>query len=185
MSQINTTDVCNLALSYLGANRITEINDQSVEGQLCAANYDIVRDAMLSRHQWTFATKRFKLTNILAEAPSHGFLYAHQLPEEVLRVIEVNDNVAKWQVEGRAILSDDTVLYIKALVSEPSEAKWSPGFVQAMASRLAFELAMPLTNSRAVSESMLQLHSAKLQAAKASDGMQGYAERRSVTTWYR
>ena len=49
------TEICNIALGYLGANRITslDIEEDSTEHLLCSENYEILRDAVLEEREWT------------------------------------------------------------------------------------------------------------------------------------
>ena len=51
-------DICNRALSKLGAARITSLTEDSVNARACNAMYESVRDAELRAHPWNFAMKR-------------------------------------------------------------------------------------------------------------------------------
>ena len=101
---VSTTDICNQALSLLGANPIIDTNDKTPEAQLCSLQFDSCRDAVLDEINWTFATRRIRLENPLNDPPVFGYSRAYQIPNEVLRVIEVNDNEQDWAVEERRIL---------------------------------------------------------------------------------
>ena len=50
--------ICNLAISWLGGQRITSFGDETAEAILCYANYELARDAVLERIEWSFAIKR-------------------------------------------------------------------------------------------------------------------------------
>lgn len=55
-------EICNLALSGLGANTITSLSaNASKEDRLCNRWYSVVRDEVLSLFQWNFATKTARL----------------------------------------------------------------------------------------------------------------------------
>jgi len=58
----NSVEICNRALTDIGARRITALSDPSKEGRACNDNYDISRKAVFRIHPWNFATTRIELT---------------------------------------------------------------------------------------------------------------------------
>lgn len=195
---VGTVDICNQALSWLGADLITSINDDSEEAKTCKANYALLRDAVMEAREWSFAIQRLALAP-LARTPVYGYSKQFLVPSSVLRVLSVPDSPtsgstvglngggADWlqdvefwrmesQPEGRVILADRATLVIRAIIRVTNEAFWSPTFVQAFAARLAAELAMPLVESRELQVDMHSLYAAKLAEAASLDGMQGRAE---------
>lgn len=181
----STTDICNMALSYLGANPIIEIHDKTPEANLCKLNFNSCRDAVLEDIDWTFATRRYLFEAYLRIKPVFGYHYAYELPNEVLRVIEVNENKIDWALEERKILCDATACYVKAIVRIEDPDQWSPNFIKALASYLASEIALPLTNSPAVQQQMAAMYMAKRQFAQGNDGRQGRNVRRYSSEWIR
>lgn len=188
MGQINTTDICNMALGYLGANPVLEINDETPEGTLCEQHFDQCRDAVLEEISWTFATRRFILGAPLREKPAFGYAYAFQLPDDILRVVSVGSDHGPnndWTLEGRNILVNTTRIFIVAIYRQTDESVYSPEFVQALAARLASEIALPLTNSPGIFQTMVQMYSGKIRMAQSSDGRQGIPLRRYSTSHWR
>lgn len=173
----NTVEICNIALGYLGGNLITSIDDDSKEAALCKANFTATLDAILETRDWAFATCRFETATPVSPAPTFGYANAFQIDSSVLRVVEVNDNAYEWQVEGRTIVTDQGSVQYKAVCSVPDPIILSPAFVQAFATRLAAEIAIPLTNSRTMQGNMFELYGVKLREAQASDGRQGTTRR--------
>lgn len=167
------TDICNSAISKLGGNQIMDITDESPEAQLCRANYDLVRDAVLEDVNWTFATKRFVFTAANLDAPLFGFTKAYTIPAEVLRVIDINDGRDDWVKEGEEILTDAGKINMIAIIRERDPEKYSPSFVQCMAAKLASEIALPLTNSKTQRDAMVEEYLAKKNWAQSNDGRQG------------
>jgi hypothetical protein len=56
------TDLANIALSHLGARRLTDLDtDTSVEARSALLHFDLTFRSLLRRHQWNFGTKRLKL----------------------------------------------------------------------------------------------------------------------------
>lgn len=174
MSEVS---ICNQAITWLGGTTIISLLDDSQEAKLCNANYDAVRDAVLEAHNWTFAIQRFNLA-ASATPPQFGYAAAYPLPSTALRVIDVNklsfeDPTRTWVVEDGSILTDDSYCKCRCVVQVTDTAKFSPLFTQALAARLAADLAIPLTQSRSLQQDMWTLYTAKLKEAATIDGLQG------------
>lgn len=169
--------ICNLAISWLGGNQISALDEETVEATLCNANYDTVRDFVLESRDWTFAATRDTLTPLVA-APDFEFTYQFQLPSDLIRLTMV-DSIAtlnygeNWVREGAVILADVDTLYVKYIKRETDPTKFSPGFVQCLAARIAANIASPLTGSKALKDEMEALYGALLETGGAMDGMQG------------
>jgi hypothetical protein len=184
--------ICNLALQWLGKGRITSLTDGTNEANACKDNFDAARDFVLADADWTFATKRFELPPSTTPPP-FGFANRFLVPEEVLRVVAVNemfDNFSKvsfsggntWQLEDGYILTDDGVVNMRGVVFVSDPNKFSPGFVQCFAARLAADMAAPLTNSNTREQAMEAKYAIKLEAAKHQDGRQG-TSKRIISRW--
>jgi len=188
MAASNTVGICNQALGWVGGNLITSLDDNSKEAQLCKANFEFSRDAVLEEADWTFALKRYKLIPN-AEKPLYAFGNGFTLPPEVIRVISVSDgndsgshtldHERDWQREGDNVIANEDVVWIKALTRVEDTTKFSPGFRQSLATRLAAEFAIPISRSRKTSEQYWILYQDRLAVAMASDGLQGRAEQKN------
>ena len=63
------TDICNLAVRRLGEMALlVDVNENSTYAEVAKQSYPIVRDALLERHAWNFATTRVR-GQLLAEKP--------------------------------------------------------------------------------------------------------------------
>lgn len=181
---ITQISICNLALSWLGGTLITSFEDDSTEAKLCSANYDSSRDATLEDRNWTFASGRNK-PPLLADPPEFGFSSAFQLPTNPLciRVTKVSDSadfstiINSWEKEGDQLLCDFTVIYLKYIKQITDPTKFSPGFVQTLAARIAADICVPLTNDVELFTTYWQLYLNKLETAGANDGLQSKADK--------
>lgn len=184
--------ICNQAISWLSGNLIISIDDEIVEAKLCKANYDNVRDAVLEEKAWTFATRRYILP-ASAESDDWGYAYRFPIPSEVILIIHATDKGGvsdvgntsfinqtdpnfDYRVEDGFIKSNSSIIYIKAIVQVTDTSKFTNGFVQAFATRLAAEIAIPLTESKRLQEFYWALYQKKLQIAGAADGIQGKSD---------
>jgi hypothetical protein len=180
--------ICNQAISWLGGNRIISISDidgsSPIEAILCKDNYAPIRDAVLSEAAWTFATTRF-IPVADAASPAYGYSTAFKIPTEILTILEVqrDPNNANgsgdidWRREGNLILCDEKIIYVKAIQRVKDPSKFHPTFIQALAARLAAELAIPLTGNRQLQADMFSLYQEKLDTAMYVDGSQGKRDR--------
>jgi len=180
---VSEVSICNLAISWLAGNLIISLDDEIVEAQLCKANYELARDAVLESIAWTFATKRYYLTPEL-DVPAWGYAKQFTIPAEVITVLEVTDdstspngsNGLDWRRESNRILCDSDAIYIKAIYKEEDPARYPPNFVQAVAARLASEIAIPLTESMEMMITMESKFKDRLVMAGVTDGVQGKSD---------
>jgi hypothetical protein len=108
--------------------------------------YDIVRDAILAAYPWNFAVKRAILAPD-ADAPAWGWDYAYTMPTDFLSLVRIEDN-PDYEFEGGKILTNEgTVLNIKYISQITDEGSFSATFVEAFATRLAFEACEEITQS--------------------------------------
>ena len=151
----STVQICNQALSKVGAARIIDLLDDTKNARILNAIFEVKRDAELAAHPWTFAIKRAKIP-ALSTAPAFGWLYSYPLPSDFLRLIEVGnetnlydtDSGARFQVEGGSILCDEaSPLQIRYVYRVTNTGLFSALFVEALACRLAAEIAEELTQN--------------------------------------
>lgn len=177
--------ICNQALSQLGANLIISLDDTSKEGILCKANYTELRDAVLEEGRWSFATKRYILTTKAGTDPLWGFSNRFLLDTEWLLVTQARSDGwdkdgrsnIKWSVEDGHLLCDEDTVYIKVIRRIIAVSSFTTTFRQALAARIAAELAPPLTESTTKEAKMWDLYEMKLGVAWGLDGSQGSNQR--------
>jgi len=174
---VSEVSICNQALGWLGANLITSFNDQTKESNICEANYAPIRDTVLEETSWSFAIKRVELAK-LANAQI-GFGNAFQLPDDLITVIRAykdermsDRDVLDYVVEDGKILTDNGAVFLKYVFKQTDTARFSPNFAQALAYRIAADLAVPLTTSAALQKQYLGLYQLRLIDASATDGQQ-------------
>lgn len=172
--------IANLALGWLGAARITNFNDPSRPAQLIATNFEAIRDALLEDRDWSFATERMALQPDPVPPP-FGFGARFQIPSRVLRVISADDGTGSlhWAREGQFIVTEPKLatLSVVAVVRVTDCALFSPAFAQALAARLASDLAVTITENRILQADLWRLYQAKLADATVNDGRQGRTQR--------
>ena len=169
--------IANLALGWLGGNLITSLDDDSKEAKLAKANFDFARDAVLEDHAWTFAAGR---AVILPDLTTPEFEYSTRflVPIDSIRVLTVDTNPngyndASWAKEENYILLNAQKIYMRYTKRITDPNRFTAAFTQALAQRIAADIAIPLTESRSMQQTHWSLYIGKLEAAAATDGMQG------------
>lgn len=164
--------ISNQALSLLGANLITALSDTSTEANLCNANYDDTRDAVLRAHPWSCATYRASLAR-LTDTPTFGFKYTYALPNDpyCLTVIET-DTRSPYRIEGRTLLSDEGAVKVRYIGRVTDPGQFDPNLVEAIATRLAAKMAYALTQNHTLTTNMYSLAEALVYEAATADGLE-------------
>jgi hypothetical protein len=169
----------------LAGKQIISLDDDSTEAILCKANYAPIRDAVIEDREWTFAVKRYNFNSPDSEAPVYGYTYSHLLPAEVFRVLNIPWNERDldvgnpdWRVEDRHIVINNAQFFARCLIRVTDPNRFTPGFVQALAIRLAHRLCIPLTQAKARKKELWDEYQDLVSASAATNGMQGRHEQK-------
>ena len=72
-------EIYNLALSRIGQDTLSSVDESSKAGRLCRLHYALLRDAVLRAHPWNFAMRRVELAQVTF-TPAFEYDYAYALP---------------------------------------------------------------------------------------------------------
>jgi len=181
-SLASEVDIANLALTDLGAKRITALTDDTENARQINVIFEHFRDEVLRAHPWNFATSRI-LLNQTANTPLFGWSYEHQIPGDVLSILSTEAYDVKFIVEGDKVLSNDTPLNVKVISRITDTTKWSTDFVTCFSARLSAELAYSIANSASLQERKFALYQEKLRLAKGRDAVEGTPPALVVDEW--
>ncbi len=187
------TELCNAALSLLGVEeRLADVaSDASVNARRCRLALPRGRDSLLAAYPWNFAARRARLP-AMAAAPAWGFTAQFLVPPDLLRLRRVRGagQAGKYVVEatdqGPAILCDlPAPLDILYTSRTTAVGLFDPVFTDALVARLAADLAMPVTQTRSLFETMTLLAARRLEDAQVSDAREGTpAEDLPAGSWW-
>lgn len=180
----SVTQICNMALSKVGANRISSLSDGTKNSILCNEFYAPTVDEVLRMHPWNCAIHRASLS-ALAAAPDFGYAYQYPLPSApyCLKVLQMQYLDYEFKIEGRMLLTNEgtcNILYIKR-ITDPT--KFDSLLVEAIATRIATKLAYPVTQSKTLKEQLAEEFNLILSAARTADAQEGTAEVLDTSTW--
>lgn len=181
------TDIANVALVLIGANRVANISDS----QPLNDTYTEVRDALLRSHPWNFATKRQKLAQSSTD-PVYEFDHAYPLPSDWIRTISVSDteigrSTVLYRTEivngQRAIVSSSSEIYIRYVYRVTDPNLMSEDFRIALEKSLAKVLAIKEAGSRSLHELYAAEARQALNAARSTDAIDSFPELRPRGAW--
>ncbi len=170
-------DICNMALSRLGANTITSLTDNTVEAKLCNTFFDILADRVMMQGSWSSTITRVDLAQTI-NTPSFGFAYEFQLPVDpkclkVLNVDEALPGSITFRKEGDKLLTDESTIKIRYVAQLTDTNDWDPLLTEAFEVLLASYLAGPITGKADLAASLKKEYMDFVNLNLALDGQQG------------
>lgn len=181
--------ICNAALQLIKhSKRITGLDQGTKEANACEEVYEELRDALLSLHDWNFATRRVKLARTTS-TPAFEWKYEYQQPADFLRLSGIWDNSSArgrvpYKIEGGGILADAEEMYLKYVWRVTDPNLMIPLFRLALSKLLASRLAVGLSQSVSLSEKMWdQYIDEDLPTAKSADAIQDYPDDLPESEW--
>ena len=160
------------AMPMVGANVPSSLSDQSAEAIAANAVYEIMVQAELSRHAWSFATKEAALTYQGETGSLPAYVYT--LPSDIMtpRIVQKSGlRYRKYEIRGGKLLcglfeaTDLTIIYNW----RAPESEWTPMFVQGIQMLLAAHLATGLLDRHAEGRELRQEGRMLIRQAKRND----------------
>lgn len=178
------TAVVNKALILIGVDEIISIDENSTPARKAKVLWPGTRDAVMRSHPWKCCTFRATLAQA-TETPVWGYSYQYQLPTNpyCLRVLQMEALDYIWTVQGRYLLTDEgtaNILYVGRVEDVPS---WDALLKDAIAARLAAELAFPLAGSSSLRETMFEFYKKLLAEARSVSAMEASAPVTEANDW--
>lgn len=179
----NRTDVINMALRRCGEAGVNAAFQDSQGAEVANAAWKHCYNLALSTFVWSFAQKQVLLARAPA-APVLGYKYAYPLPGDCVTVMDchayhvgedgqaktghvLEQALPKWEIVGREIHSDASALALRYISN--AEIAMPESFANALAWRLAFEIAPYLEQASDNAQSYFALYQTALDEAKAAD----------------
>lgn len=168
-----------MALGRLGGGRISNYEtDTSEKAVLCRLYYDSVVEEVLRTHEWNCAIwyQALSLVNeddedyLLGDYEEYSYQFQLPTSPRCLRVLKIVDNEDyDYEIVSGYLLAnldEVTIKYIREII-DPT--KFDSLLVKAIAYRLAAEIAVRVTSSNKVEESMYALYDWALNKAISID----------------
>ena len=174
------TQICNLALSYLGCRRIDSPTEESEEARAAQLHYEVCKNEILRSVSWNFARRVSTVARLDKEVPGWGGVY--QLPLDCLYVIDLHGQAGatvpqgEYRLAGREVLCHLEKPWLEYISGEIDPMNFDALFVTALAYRLAGAMAHDLTGNGSLTNQMGQLYQQTLAEARLANGTEGNLE---------
>ena len=168
----SVVEICNGSLNQLGATTILSLTEDSKNARLCNSRYTQVRDAVFRSHPWNCLQVRVELASSTT-TPAWGYKFKFDLPGDCLRLLRILDFDSNYQVEGKAILSNNSsmkILYISR-VEDPNQ--YDELLRETLSAALGSDIAYAITSNNTTSQNMLVTYQEKLKDARFVDSTEG------------
>ena len=177
-------DVVNLALDHLGQSILTALTDSNDTARRCSRRYDTIRKAELRDHDWIFASNRATLEYSTTNLGGYEWTYSYNVATDCLKIrafYPQEEYGYRWKVEKgdqasgiyRRILTNvasPVRIRFTEDIEDPDD--FDPLFVEALAARIAAELALPITNDPEIVKTMWAMYDAKIGSARLNDAIE-------------
>lgn len=169
--------LCNMALSRLGANTITSLTDGTTEAKLCNTFFNDLSEEVISEGSWSSTIRRAALAKT-TNTPVYDYTNEFQLPVDpkALKVLNVNESSANdidYVIEDDKLLTDEGSVKIRYIAFITDSEVWDVYLKRAFVSRLASELAYPLTGDDRKASSEFERYRLFLSEGLALNNQQG------------
>lgn len=192
------TQVCNLALSFLGAGTITAITDNTTAARVLSAEYDLTRDAELREHTWCFSIKRASLAALTDVPVSGPYSTYYQLPSDCLKVLMAGDswpgaNLTDYRtspvnsdylLEGGRILTNlPAPLSLRYIAQISDTGLFDSNFVIALAAKLAWKCCERITQSAEKRQLAIAEYNSAVSAGLRANAIEKVTEFPADDSW--
>ncbi|MGI9491374.1 MAG: hypothetical protein ACR2QF_03005 [Geminicoccaceae bacterium] len=183
--------IWNAALIELGQKSVIDEAEDTASARLVRERYESVREALLTKNNWTFATKRAKLPRLLP-TPEFGWTYFYQLPAaDYLTLIGVWDrpdcprgHEVDYQLEdGLKLATDAEEIWIKYVNDLKDPNLMTPQFREAVSGELAAKIANRVNELSGRRQDMIVWANKALNDARSADAQANSSDRIPDDTW--
>ena len=174
-------EICNLALSRVAVTQaIASFTERSKEAEQCRVLYSHLRELVLQEFPWPFAESIVALASLGSPAPGWAFRYRY--PADCLKIRNIvqpgfrralsSDMEIPYQIGydagGRVIHTDQPEAVCRFTFKVEDSTFFDALFVEALAWRLAMDLALPLTSKPDLQQFAAQQYQMALTLAEGS-----------------
>ncbi len=177
--------IINRALIALGQTIvINDIEEDTTPAQLGKELWETCVEYILTVHPWACAQKRWTIAAD-ATAPLWGFSYAYTKPADCVAVFEMEGQEEyDWKVEsGKIVTNHGAPIFISGNRNVTAPGDFDASMVEALAYKLAMEMAVPLTNSKTLRDQMEDGLKDRTVNTRTLNSRQRTAQTVSVATW--
>jgi hypothetical protein len=186
----SSLDICNSALHKLGATRISSLSGSEKAAIILNDRYDTLRKEVLRSHPWNFAIAYVSLAPTVNTPVWDKWKNEFVIPSDVLRVLEtdVDDYNTDWEIGynadgNKVIFTNTNTLKIKYIKDVTNTTRFAPDFEEALAFRIAADIAYAIVQSTTVQQNMFQLYEKSVALARSFDSQENALDEIEANTF--
>lgn len=178
MPSPSEVEICNLALTRLGADSIRSFDEDNKRARLSQITYKHVRDLFLEDYEWTFNTA-YKPLALLSNETHPNFTYVYSMPSNCLYARQILDSegtlssTVKWEVFYKKIATDVEDAWLRYSLAITATGYFPMYFVEAVAAQIAVELAPAIVQDKKRQDTLIKMAEARLYQARDKDAELG------------
>jgi hypothetical protein len=176
---VSKVELANMALDALAVDRIASLTEASTPARLVQRRIDGAIEAVLELSDWSFARAIVALAEVTNDDWNQRYERKYDLPSDVLAVIRIvpeidipNTPPIDFELANGALYTSFPEVRIQYTRRAMDPAAWPRNFTEAVALKLAMDVAMPLTRKRQNFLDMRGLFEAQLERAIEFDAAQ-------------
>ena len=187
------TEVVNAALIELSIKTIASLSEDREIARVANIKYPRARRSLIRTYRWNFAKQRSVALAPESDAPNFGFTYKFTVPDDTLHVFGIFDenepqnnytsSKIPWKREDGFILCDENPLYIYYLKDITNTTMFDPLFDDALALKLAIDLAFKSTAGAEREEQLTQKFLDVMRKAKLANAIENMPETIEASEW--
>lgn len=174
-------EICNRALSWLGAKRISSLTETTRNAEICNIHFALDRDDLLSGFPWVFARQRVSLAQLTNDRTGE-WEYKYQMPDNMARLEWINNAELALLLEqagqnknaAYALVGDVVYTNVESVTCEYTEkvtdsSLFPAHFAKALSWRLASSIVVPITQDDRRSDAIMRKAMSEVEDSEAID----------------
>lgn len=180
---LTSVSICNMALTRIGANRISSLTQDTENARIANLIYDFIVDGVLASYAWPCASTRARLAQ-LTSTPAYEYAYQYQLPSNpyCLKPLSIYPT-GDYKVEGRLLLANQTEVYLRYIGRLTSASDFSPYVARTLIAKLAIEFSGRVANALNLKRTLETEYNIAFARAKMAAGQSGYPGDEGNNDW--
>lgn len=167
-------EICNLALTRLGADAIRSFDEDNKRARLSQITYLHVRDLFLEDYEWVFNTKYAPLA-LLSTVTHPIFTYVYRIPSDCLYPRQIllegqtTKSTIKWEAFNENIATDLEDAWLRYSEATTITGRFPRYFIEAVSAQMASELAPSIVQDKKQYAALANVAEARLARARDKD----------------
>ncbi len=164
--------IANSALIKCGGRTISSLTEAVKEARLCNTQFTSARQAVLRSYPSQFAINRVQLT-INDAIPEYEYSNAFDLPEDFIRVVELNEGEEEYVLESGRILINASEVRLRYVWNYAGPEYPDPLWNEALSLYLAWDICYALTQSGELRDRLWQDYEKALKLTRWVNAKEG------------